>query len=51
MDFFVSLPQQFEHLELEAEGLVEEISELGPCSPEVEYQSGRAYIFVRKPDI
>jgi hypothetical protein len=41
MDFFVFLPCNSNHLELEAERLVEEISELGPYSSEVEYKSGR----------
>jgi SAM-dependent methyltransferase len=51
MDFFLfPLPAIRNHLE--AAGLViEEIIEREPYPPEVEYQSRRAYIFARKPDL
>jgi SAM-dependent methyltransferase len=51
MDFFLfPLPAIRNHLE--AAGLViEKIIERAPYAPEVEYQSRRAYIFARKPDL
>jgi ubiquinone/menaquinone biosynthesis C-methylase UbiE len=49
MDFFLLQPSAIRQ-HLEAAGLaVEEIIEREPYSPEVEYQSRRAYIFARKP--
>jgi ubiquinone/menaquinone biosynthesis C-methylase UbiE len=49
MDFFLFQPSAI-RLRIEAAGLViEEIIEREPYSPEVEYQSRRAYIFARKP--
>ncbi|MGA2422591.1 MAG: class I SAM-dependent methyltransferase [Terriglobales bacterium] len=49
MDFFLLQPSAIrQHLE-EAGLAVEEIIEREPYSPEVEYQSRRAYIFARKP--
>jgi ubiquinone/menaquinone biosynthesis C-methylase UbiE len=45
--FFVSAPVAKRHLET-AGFRVEEIIERGPYSPEVEYQTQRAYIFARK---
>jgi hypothetical protein len=51
MDFFLFPPPAIRH-HLEAAGLViEEIIEREPYPPEVEYQSRRAYIFARKPDL
>jgi SAM-dependent methyltransferase len=51
MDFFLFPPLAIQH-HLEAAGLVvEEIIEREPYPPEVEYQSRRAYIFARKPDL
>jgi ubiquinone/menaquinone biosynthesis C-methylase UbiE len=48
MDFYLLHPSAIQH-RLEAAGLViEEIVERKPYSPEVEYQSRRAYIFARK---
>lgn len=48
MDFFLFQPSEIQRY-LEAAGLVvEETIERGPYSPEVEYQSRRAYIFARK---
>jgi ubiquinone/menaquinone biosynthesis C-methylase UbiE len=50
MDFFLFPTPEVKRL-LEAAGLaIEEVTERGPYSPEVEYQSHRAYIFARKPD-
>ena len=49
MDFFLLQPHAIRQ-SLEAVGFViEEIIEREPYSPEVEYQSRRAYIFARKP--
>ncbi|MGB7845406.1 MAG: class I SAM-dependent methyltransferase [Candidatus Acidiferrum sp.] len=49
MDFFLFQPLAIQQY-VEAAGLViEEIIEREPYSPEVEYQSRRAYIFARKP--
>jgi ubiquinone/menaquinone biosynthesis C-methylase UbiE len=49
MDFFLFQPSAIRR-SVEAAGLgIEEIIERGPYSPEVEYQSRRAYIFARKP--
>jgi len=49
MDFFLFQPSEIRRY-VEAAGLaIEEIVERGPYSPEVEYQSRRAYIFARKP--
>ena len=49
MDFFFFQPAEIQS-HLEAAGFaVEEIIERPPYSPEVEYQSRRAYIFARKP--
>jgi SAM-dependent methyltransferase len=49
MDFFLFEPSAIRHY-IEAAGLaIEEIIEREPYSPEVEYQSRRAYIFSRKP--
>ena len=49
MDFFFFQPLEIQS-HLEAAGFaVEEIIERPPYSPEVEYQSRRAYIFARKP--
>jgi SAM-dependent methyltransferase len=49
MDFFLFEPPAIRD-DLEAAGFrVEEVLERGPYSPEVEYQSRRAYIFARKP--
>jgi SAM-dependent methyltransferase len=51
MDFFLFPPLAIRD-HLEAAGLVvEEIIEREPYPPEVEYQSRRAYIFARKPDL
>lgn len=51
MDFFLFPPLAIRH-HLEAAGLVvDEIIEREPYPPEVEYQSRRAYIFARKPDL
>jgi SAM-dependent methyltransferase len=51
MEFFLFRPPAIRH-HLEAAGLViEEIIEREPYPPEVEYQSRRAYIFARKPDL
>ena len=51
MDFFFFRPSHIRHC-LEAAKLeVEEVLERGPYAPEVEYQSRRAYIFARKPDL
>ena len=51
MDFFLFPPLAIRH-HLEVAGLVvEEIIEREPYPPEVEYQSRRAYIFARKPDL
>jgi len=48
MDFFLFQPLAIRHY-LEAAGFsIEEVIERGPYSPEVEYQSQRAYIFARK---
>ena len=48
MDFFLFQPQAIRRY-IEAAGFaIEEIIERGPYSPEVEYQSRRAYIFARK---
>jgi ubiquinone/menaquinone biosynthesis C-methylase UbiE len=50
MDFFLFQPSAIRQY-LEAAGLaIEEIIEREPYSPDVEYQSRRAYIFSRKPD-
>jgi ubiquinone/menaquinone biosynthesis C-methylase UbiE len=50
MDFFLFQPLAIRQY-LEAAGLaIEEIIEREPYSPDVEYQSRRAYIFSRKPD-
>jgi hypothetical protein len=49
MDFFLFQPSEIRRY-VEAAGLViEEIIEREPYSPEVEYQSRRAYLFARKP--
>jgi hypothetical protein len=49
MDFFLFQTSAIQRC-LEAAGFVtEEILEREPYSPEVEYQSRRAYIFARKP--
>ena len=49
MDFFLLQPSAIRR-HLEAAGLaIEEIIEREPYSPDVEYQSQRAYIFARKP--
>jgi ubiquinone/menaquinone biosynthesis C-methylase UbiE len=49
MDFFFFQPAEIQR-HLEAAGFaVEEITERPPYSPEVEYQSQRAYMFARKP--
>jgi ubiquinone/menaquinone biosynthesis C-methylase UbiE len=49
MDFFLYQPSEIRRY-VEGAGLViEEIIEREPYSPEVEYQSRRAYIFARKP--
>jgi SAM-dependent methyltransferase len=49
MDFFLLQPAEIRN-QLETAGFtVLEIIERGPYSPEVEYQSRRAYIFARKP--
>jgi SAM-dependent methyltransferase len=49
MDFFLFQPSVILHY-LEAAGFaIEEVLEREPYPPEVEYQSRRAYIFVRKP--
>jgi SAM-dependent methyltransferase len=49
MDFFLFQPSLILHY-LEAAGFaIEEVLEREPYPPEVEYQSRRAYIFVRKP--
>ncbi|HLJ30239.1 MAG TPA: methyltransferase domain-containing protein [Candidatus Angelobacter sp.] len=51
MDFFLFQPSAIRH-SMEAAGLhIEEIIEREPYAPEVEYQSRRAYIFARKPDV
>jgi len=51
MDFFFFRPTEIRRY-LEVAGLaIEEIIEREPYSPEVEYQSRRAYIFARKPGI
>jgi SAM-dependent methyltransferase len=51
MEFFLFPPQAIRRY-LEAAGLVvEEIIEREPYPPDVEYQSRRAYIFARKPDL
>jgi len=48
MDFFLFRPPVIRH-HLESAGFaIEEIIEREPYSPEVEYQSRRAYIFARK---
>jgi len=50
MDFLLFPVQQIRQY-LEAAGLrVEDVIEREPYAPEVEYQSRRAYIFVRKPE-
>jgi len=50
MDFFLFQPTEIRRY-LELAGLaIEDIIERLPYSPEVEYQSQRAYIFARKPD-
>lgn len=50
MDFFLFQPLVIRHY-LETAGFaIEEIIEREPYSPEVEYQSRRAYIFARKAD-
>jgi hypothetical protein len=49
MDFFLFQPLEIQN-HLEAAGFtVEEIIERPPYSPELEYQSRRAYVFARKP--
>jgi ubiquinone/menaquinone biosynthesis C-methylase UbiE len=49
MDFFLLQPSEIRRY-IEDRGLVvEEVIEREPYPPEVEYQSRRAYIFVRKP--
>jgi len=49
MDFFLFQPTEIRRY-LEVTGFaIEEIIEREPYSPEVEYQSRRAYIFARKP--
>jgi SAM-dependent methyltransferase len=49
MDFFLFQPSVILHY-LEAAGFaIDEVLEREPYPPEVEYQSRRAYIFVRKP--
>jgi ubiquinone/menaquinone biosynthesis C-methylase UbiE len=51
MDFFLFQPSAIRH-SMEAAGLhIEEIIEREPYAPEVEYQSRRAYIFARKPEV
>jgi ubiquinone/menaquinone biosynthesis C-methylase UbiE len=51
MDFFLIQPSEIRQ-NLEAAGLVvEETIEREPYAPEVEYQSRRAYIFARKPEL
>ncbi len=51
MNFFLFQPSAIRH-SLEAAGFhIEEIIEREPYAPEVEYQSRRAYIFARKPDV
>lgn len=51
MDFFLLPPAEIQqHLET-AGFVVEETIEREPYAPEVEYQSRRAYIFSRKPDL
>lgn len=50
MDFFLFPTREITGL-LETAGLtIKEVLERGPYSPEVEYQSHRAYIFATKPD-
>jgi SAM-dependent methyltransferase len=50
MEFFHLQPAAIELLLLAAGFAVEAVIERDPYSPEVEYQSRRAYIFARKPD-
>lgn len=50
MDFFLYPSSLIRQLLEEAGFAIEEILERDPYSPEVEYQSRRAYIFARKPD-
>jgi ubiquinone/menaquinone biosynthesis C-methylase UbiE len=49
MDFFLFQPLDIREYLEDAGFVVEQIVERGPYSPEVEYQSRRAYIFARKP--
>lgn len=49
LDFFFFEPAAIRR-ELERAGLVvEDLVERGPYAPDVEYQSGRAYVFARRP--
>ena len=51
MDFFLFPPSVVQqHLRGAGFG-IEEVIERGPYAPEVEYQSQRAYIFARKPNL
>ncbi|MGB6688187.1 MAG: class I SAM-dependent methyltransferase [Terracidiphilus sp.] len=51
MEFFLFDPDAIQRLLTEAGFAIEEVIERGPYAPEVEYQSRRAYIFARKPDL
>jgi hypothetical protein len=50
LDFFFFDPAVIQRQMESAVLRIEEVIERGPYAPEVEYQSRRAYIFVRKPD-
>jgi SAM-dependent methyltransferase len=51
MEFFLFEPHEIQQLLTAAGFAIEEAIEREPYAPEVEYQSRRAYIFARKPDL
>jgi ubiquinone/menaquinone biosynthesis C-methylase UbiE len=51
MDFFFFQPPEIQRHLAAAGFAIEEIIERPPYPPEVEYQSRRAYIFARRPDV
>ncbi|MFZ0746846.1 MAG: class I SAM-dependent methyltransferase [Terracidiphilus sp.] len=51
MEFYHFQPRAIERFLEDAGFVIEETVERGPYAPKVEYQSHRAYIFARKPEV